>query len=508
MTSPALTRMTKENIVRTDTHHLTAARVTATPRITVVGTGYLGATHAICMAQLGYEVLGVDVDTAKIDALRSGRVPFHEPGLPEALDQAMSTGRLDFTTDFSRAAQFGDVHFLCVGTPQKPGSRAADLRFVEAAATQLAAQITGPALIVGKSTVPVGTAAMLRDRVRALSPAGQDLDLAWNPEFLREGFAVQDTLHPDRLVFGVASARAEQVLRGVYRPLLEEGTPLVVSDLATSELVKVAANSFLATKISYINAMAEVCEAVDADVGDLARALAHDDRIGGRFLRPGLGFGGGCLPKDIRAFQHRAQELGAGAAVRFLDDMDAINSRRRSRTVELVRELAGGSLLGVRVAALGAAFKPNSDDVRDSPALDVAHRLHREGADVIVYDPEAAANAHRVHPDLPLADSLTEAMRGSHVTVLLTEWDEFREARPEALAAVVAEPRILDARDALDARGYTRAGWAYRTLGRPFAPVPSAAHPTSAAVAVREEELELCTAAAEDAEPVPLPAEP
>src|SRR5699024_8523493 len=419
-----------------------------------------------------YQVLGVDVDAAKVEALVDGRVPFHEPGLPQALDEALASGRLDFTTDFARAADFGDIHFLCVGTPQQPGSHAADLRFVDDAAAQLAARITRPALIVGKSTVPVGTAVRLRELVRTLSPAGEGLELAWNPEFLREGFAVQDTLRPDRLVFGVASAHAEQALRQVYDPLLEEGTPLIVADLPTSELVKVAANSFLATKISYINAMAEVCEAVDADVGVLARALALDERI------------------------------GAGEAVGFLEDVDAINARRRTRNVDMVRDLAGGELLGTRVAALGAAFKPNSDDVRDSPALDVARRLQLEGADVVVYDPEAAENAHRVHPDLPLAASLSEALDGSHVTVLLTEWEEFQAAQPEALGALVSRRRVLDARHALDGDRYLEAGWEYRTLGRP---VTAAASPRGRSEpGPGEQEQLLPTAPAPSAQAAPL----
>ena len=461
-TTDTCTAPTKENPV-----HTTTTPTDLPPRITVIGTGYLGATHAVCMAQLGFEVLGIDVDAAKIEALTGGRLPFHEPGLPEALEAATASGRLRFTTDFAEAAEFGDVHFLCVGTPQQSGSEAADLRYLEDAASALAARITRPALIVGKSTVPVGTAARLRGLVRGLSPAGEELDLAWNPEFLREGFAVQDTLHPDRLVLGVASTRAERILRRVYRPLLEQDVPLIVADLPTSELVKVAANSFLATKISYINAMAEVCESVDADVGVLARALALDERIGGKFLRPGLGFGGGCLPKDIRAFRHRAREIGAGAAVRFLEDVDEINARRRTRTVEMVRELAGGSLLGVRVAALGAAFKPDSDDVRDSPALDVARRMQLEGADVRVYDPEAAQNARRAHPELCLVPTLGDAVLGAEVTVLLTEWDEFLAAPAAEIGALVRERRILDARQALDERRYAEAGWEYRTLGRP-----------------------------------------
>jgi UDPglucose 6-dehydrogenase len=435
------------------------------PRITVIGTGYLGATHAICMAALGFDVLGVDVDEAKIAALAAGEVPFFEPGLPEQLREALDSGRLAFSTDFDRAAEFGDVHFICVGTPQAAGSHAADLRYVESAFLELARRIDRKVLLVGKSTVPVGTASRLTGLVQAASPIGAELELAWNPEFLREGFAVEDTLHPDRLVFGVASDWAEAQLRAVFRPILDDGTPLVVADLATSELVKVAANSFLATKISYINAMAEVCEATGADVTLLATALGYDDRIGSRFLKPGLGFGGGCLPKDIRAFAHRAGELGVGQAVAFLGEVDAINIRRRVRTVDLVRELAGGTLRGVRVAALGAAFKPNSDDVRDAPALDVARMLYLEGAIVTVYDPEANRNAHRVYPDLDFAASLDEAARDADVVALLTEWDEFRLADPAALGELVAARRIVDGRHALDAAAYRAAGWEYRALG-------------------------------------------
>ncbi|MER7795876.1 UDP-glucose/GDP-mannose dehydrogenase family protein [Microbacterium sp. NPDC096154] len=457
----------------------------AAPRITVIGTGYLGATHAVCMAALGFEVLGVDVDPPKVAELAAGRVPFFEPGLPEKLREVLDAGRIRFTTDFDEAAAFGDVHFVCVGTPQLPGSHGADLRYVDSAFTELARRITRPALLVGKSTVPVGTAARLRELVREVSPVGEELELAWNPEFLREGFAVEDTLHPDRLVFGVASPRAERELQRVFRPLLDAGTPLVVADLPTAELVKVAANSFLATKISYINAMAEVCEVAGADVDVLSVALAYDDRIGGRFLRPGLGFGGGCLPKDIRAFQHRASELGAGQAVAFLGEVDGINLRRRSRTVDLVRELAGGSLEGVRVAALGAAFKPNSDDVRDAPALDVARMLYLEGATVAVYDPEANANAHRVYPDLDYVDSMDAAVAGAEVTVLLTEWDEFRHADPGVLGRLAAARRIVDARHALDVEAYLEAGWEYRALGRPMIGAPTAL-PQGGGVAIAE----------------------
>ena len=437
------------------------------PRITVVGVGYLGATHAVCMAKLGFDVLGVDVDESKIEALSAGRVPFFEPGLAEELGEMLASGRLSFTTDFDQAAEFGDVHFICVGTPQTEGSDAADLTYVEAAFDSLATRITRKALLVGKSTVPVGTAERLTRMVAERSALGAELELAWNPEFLREGFAVEDTLHPDRLVFGVASEWAERQLRALYRPLLEQGIPLVVTDLATAELVKVAANSFLATKISYINAMAEVCEATGADVNRLAEALAFDDRIGGRFLKPGLGFGGGCLPKDIRAFMHRADELGVGQAVEFLREVDDINRRRRVRTVDLIRESVGGDLQGARVAALGAAFKPNSDDVRDAPALDVARMLYLEGADVTVYDPKANENAHRAYPDLEYVDSMDAAVEDADVVALLTEWDEFKQADPDDVGERVSARRIVDGRDALDAEAYRAAGWEYRALGRP-----------------------------------------
>ena len=440
------------------------------PRLTVVGTGYLGATHAVSMASLGYDVLGVDVDQAKIDRLERGEVPFFEPGLPELLRETLASGRLRFTTSFDEAAEFGDVHFVCVGTPQLHGSHAANLEYVEAAFTSLAQRITKPALLVGKSTVPVGTAERLAEMVRAASPNPELVELAWNPEFLREGYAVQDTLHPDRLVFGVATERSERLLRAAFAPVLDAGTPLVVADLKTAELVKVAANSFLATKISYINAMAEVCEVTGADVNLLAAALSYDDRIGARFLKPGLGFGGGCLPKDIRAFAHRAEELGVGQAVAFLHEVDGINNRRRKRTVDLVRELAGGELKNVRVACLGAAFKPNSDDIRDAPALDVADMLRAESARVVVYDPEAMDNARRAYPQLEYAPTFAECVKDADVVVLLTEWERFRSADPEMMGELVRRRAIVDGRHALDADAYRAAGWEYRALGRPAQP--------------------------------------
>jgi UDPglucose 6-dehydrogenase len=436
-------------------------------RISVLGTGYLGATHAACMAELGFEVLGLDVDKTKIDLLASGSIPFYEPGLDELLAKHVASGRLRFTTSYEEAGAFGDVHFICVGTPQKKGEFAADMRYVDAAAESLLPHLKPGALVVGKSTVPAGTARRLEALILESAPIG--VEVAWNPEFLREGWAVQDTLAPDRLVIGVnPEGRAESILREVYAGLIERDTPLVVVDFATAELVKVAANAFLATKISFINAMAEVCEATGADVKLLSQALSYDTRIGGRFLHAGLGFGGGCLPKDIRAFMARAGELGVDQALSFLREVDAINMRRRTRMVELARELTGGSFSGgVKVGVLGAAFKPNSDDVRDSPALDVSKAIHLQGAEVRVYDPQANGTAARIHPELTYCNSAVEAVKGAHIVLHLTEWREFRDMDPAELSGVVALKRIVDGRNALDADAWRAAGWVYRALGRP-----------------------------------------
>jgi UDPglucose 6-dehydrogenase len=439
----------------------------AVPRMTVLGTGYLGATHAVCMAELGFDVLGLDVDEEKVRALSAGQVPFFEPELEPLLRSALASGRLRFTTSFAEVAEFGDIHFLCVGTPQRADEYAADLRYVDGCLDALLPLLARPCTLAGKSTVPVGTAERIADRIVAEAPAGSDIELVWNPEFLREGFAVKDTLHPDRLVIGVTSERGEAVMREAYAPVLADGTPLVVCDLATAQLVKVAANAFLATKISFINAMAEVCEVTHADVSKLSEALSHDTRIGGRFLHAGLGFGGGCLPKDIRAFMARAGELGVDQALSFLTEVDAINLRRRARMVDLAHELLDDSVTNRRIGVLGAAFKPNSDDVRDSPALDVASRLQRQGAQVTVYDPRAMTNAKARFPELGYADSATDAVRDADIVLHLTEWQEFREMDPAVLAGVVATRNIVDGRNALDPDRWRDAGWTYRALGRP-----------------------------------------
>jgi UDPglucose 6-dehydrogenase len=437
-------------------------------RISVIGTGYLGAVHAACMAELGHTVVGIDVDEEKVAALASAKAPFYEPGLDDLLTRALATGRLTFTSEFAAAAD-ADVHFICVGTPQRAGEFAADLTYVEAAADLLAPYLRRPTLVVGKSTVPVGTAARIAARIAGAAPAGREVQLAWNPEFLREGHAIEDTLHPDRLVYGVSSPSATERLDQVYAGPITSGTPRLVTDLATAELVKAAANSFLATKISFINAMSEVCEAAGADVVALADAIGYDDRIGHKFLGAGLGFGGGCLPKDIRAFMARAGELGADQALTFLREVDAINQRRRSRMVDLAREQCEGSFLGHRIAVLGAAFKPDSDDIRDSPALNVAAQIRLQGAHVTVHDPRALDNARKAWPQLTYADSIDEACQGATVVLHLTEWPEYRELDPHALGAIVRERRLLDGRNVLDPQTWRAAGWTYRALGRPTA---------------------------------------
>ncbi|AWB84758.1 UDP-glucose dehydrogenase family protein [Corynebacterium liangguodongii] len=435
-------------------------------RMTVIGTGYLGATHAACMAELGHDVLGVDVDVNKIELLKAGKVPFFEPGLPEVVERNIAAGRLDFTTDYARAAEFADVHFIGVGTPQQRGSYAADTRYVEAVIDDLVPHLTGSHLILGKSTVPVGTAAALQERADALAPEGAEVEVAWNPEFLREGYAVKDTIEPDRLVLGTREgSKAEAIAREIYATPLANGTPFIVTDLQTAELVKVSANAFLATKISFINAVSEVCEIVGADVTQLADAIGYDDRIGRKFLGAGLGFGGGCLPKDIRAFMARAGELGADQALTFLREVDAINMRRRQRVVDIAREELG-SLIGRRVTVLGAAFKPNSDDVRDSPALAVAGQLSLAGAAVRVFDPEAMDNARRVFPTLDYASSLDDALTNAELVILATEWQQFRDIDPAAAGELVDQRLIIDGRNVLPTEAWQAAGWKMRALGR------------------------------------------
>ena len=431
-------------------------------KLSVIGTGYLGATHAACMASLGFDVIGFDTEASKIELLSKGKVPFYEPGLEELLSEQIKSGRLTFTNNVADLAD-ADVHFICVGTPQIKNGNAADLTYVNSALEAIAKLVKPGGLVVGKSTVPVGTATKLRNRLLELNPKA---DLAWNPEFLREGFAVEDTLRPNRLVVGVVNDSAEQILKEVYATNLKDKTPWVRADLPTAELVKVAANSFLATKISFINAMAEICEAAGGDVTVLAKAIGYDPRIGSRFLQAGIGFGGGCLPKDIRAFMARAEELGASQAVEFLKEIDAINLRARQRVIELVRKDLSDDLQGKKVAILGAAFKPDSDDVRDSPALDIAAQIQAAGAVVTVHDPKAIANAQKRFPALNFADDVNATLKDSEIVLHLTEWKIYREIDPVKVKSIVKNPIIIDGRNALDRDLWQSAGWKFRALGR------------------------------------------
>jgi nucleotide sugar dehydrogenase len=440
-------------------------------RVTAIGIGYLGLTHAVCMAHLGHQVLAIDVDEEKVAKAARGEAPFFEPGLEPLLRKNLDAGRLKFTTSFAEIAQFGEVHFLCVGTPQKPGDTGADLSYVHSAVEGLAPHLSRAALIVGKSTVPVGTARDVLARARAAAPAGDAVSLLWNPEFLREGYAVQDTLTPDRFVFGVTAdesgAKADATIRAVYATPLDAGIPGITMDLETAELVKVSANSFLATKISFINAMAEMCEAAGADVVALADAIGIDERIGRRFLSPGLGFGGGCLPKDIRAFRTTAASMGVDSVVNLLTTVDEVNLGRRERVTTLARQAVGGSLAGKHVAVLGIAFKPNTDDLRDSPSLDICKRLAAEGAVVSVHDPVAMPSARRSHPHFRYADTVHAAARDAEVVLHLTEWSDYRAIDPVAFAEVVAQKVLIDARSALDADAWNAAGWSVYRPGQP-----------------------------------------
>ena len=431
-------------------------------KLSVIGCGYLGAVQAAAMAELGHEVIGIDVDPDKIEQLQAGRPPFFEPGLPEVLTSACESGRLRFSTDIADVAG-ATVHFIAVGTPQSRDGNAADLRYVDAAIDALLPHLEDGDLVVGKSTVPVGTARRLADRIAA---SGSGARVAWNPEFLREGYAVKDTIEPDRLVYGVEDSRDVEVLDAVYASAIASGTPRIVTNFPTAELVKVAANAFLATKISFINAMAEIAEATDADVTRLADAIGHDARIGRRFLNAGVGFGGGCLPKDIRAFTARAEELGRGESVAFLKEVDAINLRRRQRVVDLAHQALDGVMYGRKIAVLGVTFKPHSDDVRDSPALDVAVQLKGLGADVVVTDPQGIDNARKRHPQLLYSEVTEEAVRHADLVVLVTEWPEYVALDPVHVKDIARGSTIIDGRNTLDADAWKAAGWRYVGMGR------------------------------------------
>ncbi|HIW63387.1 MAG TPA: UDP-glucose/GDP-mannose dehydrogenase family protein [Candidatus Stackebrandtia excrementipullorum] len=449
------------------------------PRLTFLGVGPLGGTYAACYAELGYEVLGYDIDEGRISKFNDGQLPFYERGLDELLTKNLANGRLRFTTDIDEVAEFGDVHFLCVGTPSRPDSNSADLSYLESCVTSLAPRLSRQCIIVGKSTVPVGTSSWVQQLIDQHTSDGVDVEVAWSPEFLQESNAVQDVMRPNRVVLAAQSEWAQQLLQAAHKGVFElaaqedRDVPLVVTDFATAELVKVASNAFLSTKISYINAMADLCEVAGGDVTALARAMGHDERIGQKFLRAGIGFGGGCLPKDLRALASRAQELGVGESLRFLAEIDEVNTRRRTRAVTIAAELcgrdvgpAGARMEGLHVTVLGATFKPDTDDIRDSPALDIARRLRNAGATVTVYDPKGIDNARTAQPELNYAKPLSEAVEGADLVCVLTPWEEFRHLDPAALGDIVSHRRILDGMNALDPQLWRNAGWEYRGMGR------------------------------------------
>lgn len=433
-----------------------------TVKISVIGTNYLGATHAAGLAEFGHRVVGVDIDSERVERLNAGESPIYEANLEPMLQRHIGSGRLRFTTDYAEIADWADVHFICVGTPESE-SGAADLSQLWAVRDRLAPQLTKPTLIVGKSTSPVGTAAQLRDDFRDRSPAAGQIDLIWNPEFLRESFAVEDTLRPDRIVLGIEDERSLSVMQQVYAIPITEDTPVMVCNFATAELIKSAANAFLATKISFINAMARMCQAAGGDVTQLADALGHDSRIGREFLNAGLGFGGGCIPKDIRALACRSDELGVDVLSDLIGSIEKINDGQRADVADLTVDQLGGTVAGKRVAVLGAAFKPGTDDTRNSPALTVADHLHGMGAEVAVFDPQARL---RSRENFTQVDSVLEAVRGADICLHLTEWPQFRSLDPGPLAAAARNQVIIDARLKLDPEPWRAAGWKVVQLGR------------------------------------------
>jgi len=421
------------------------------------------------MAELGHDVVGVDVDAHKVELLSNGQPPFFEPELENLLARNVEAGRLTFTQDFS-AIEGAQIHFIGVGTPQSE-SGAADMTYVDAAVTSMLPHLghctSRPEVVVGKSTVPVGTASRL---AQTIEPTGALL--VWNPEFLREGFAVQDTLRPDRMVYGLpddpgAASKAQEAMDAVYEQILISGTPRLLMDYATAELVKISANAFLATKISFINAMAQVCDAAGANITALAQAIGMDDRIGRRFLRAGIGFGGGCLPKDIRAFRARADELGVGDALTFLAEVDKVNDTMRAGVIRTARELLGDHLTGATVTVLGAAFKPDSDDMRNSPALDLAVELARLAKRVVVHDPAAGPIlAKRSSRPYEVAPSAHSALEGTDLVIIGTEWSEYRDLNPAQVADLARTRCVIDGRNCLDAQAWKAVGWTYRGIGR------------------------------------------
>ncbi|MFD0213532.1 UDP-glucose dehydrogenase family protein [Streptomyces hirsutus] len=437
-------------------------------RVSVIGCGHLGIPHAAAMAELGHEVIGVDVDQTKVDRLNAGECPIYEPGLPELLARHTASGRLRFTTDIRDAADFAELHFIGVGTSIDADGRSYDTGQVYGAIRQLAPHLTRTCTIVGKSTVTVGTTSQVTALAQRLAPVGTGVDVVWNPEFLREGHAVEDTLRPDRLIAGLTTAEAEKTIRAVYAPILDAGVPLFVCDPQTAELAKGAANTFLGLKISYINAVADMCEAAGGDISQIVEILGIDPRIGSGSMRPGIGYGGGCLPKDIRAFTASARQLGATEAATLLRAAEKLNETRTDIAMDLIARALGDRLIkGARVTVWGAAFKPGTNDVRESPALALAQALQQAGGTVTVHDPQAVATAVIRNPEFDYTDDLPASLDGADLVVLATEWPEYGQADPGVLVGRPTTPLLADCRTTLDPEPWRAAGWTVQQLGRP-----------------------------------------
>jgi UDPglucose 6-dehydrogenase len=433
-------------------------------RIAMIGSGYVGLVSGACFAQFGHDVVCVDKDEGKIARLRKGEMPIYEPGLDKLVTDNMRAGRLAFGAGLGEAVAGADAVFIAVGTPTRRGDGHADLSYVYTAAAEIADAIRGYTVVVTKSTVPVGTGREVARIIREAQPAAE-FDVCSNPEFLREGAAIEDFMKPDRVVIGVESERARDVMAGIYRPLNLIQTPMVFTNIETAEVTKYAGNAFLATKITFINEIADLCEKVGADVHDVARGIGLDGRIGRKFLHPGPGFGGSCFPKDTLALAYTAREVDAPQTI--VEQVIEINSSRKKKMARKVIDFCGGSVAGLTIGVLGLTFKANTDDMRDAPSLDIVPALQAAGARIVAFDPEGMTEAGRMIPGIAFAKTAYEAATGADVLVVITEWHEFRGLDPRRLKEAMRKPRIVDLRNIFDPEEMRGLGFAYEGVGRP-----------------------------------------
>lgn len=432
-------------------------------RIAMIGTGYVGLVSAACFSQFGHEVICVDKDQKKIDILRDGQMPIYEPGLDQLVINNVSQGRLKFTTDIKRAIQDVDVVYIAVGTPSRRGDGFADLSYVFAAVEEVAALLERYTIIALKSTVPVGTAEKVRDTIKRVNPR-IDFDVVSNPEFLREGSAIEDFIRPDRIVIGTTSPKAAEMMRQLYAPLFINETPILETSLQSAELIKYAANAFLATKISFINEIANLCEATGANVQEVARGIGLDKRIGDKFLHAGPGYGGSCFPKDTRALIQSAKE--AGVALRIVDAVTTVNDDRKLHMADKIIAACGGDVKGKAIAILGVTFKPNTDDMREAPSLDIIPVLQQQGAKVSVFDPQAHLEARSMLQDINWASDAYDCAQGADCLVILTEWNEFRALDMSRIKQIVRVPLIVDLRNIYKPKEMSAQGFDYFSIGR------------------------------------------